>query len=99
MSTSVPVRNVFACLDPFSGGGHKWSVKVDVRDLVGHLDTCLRRRSATLAVRVGLAIKRLLMVAVLPLDFHGRLWVVRTTLIPDALRCRRGVLRRNAHFE
>ena len=55
-----------------------WSVKIDVRDLGGHLDTTLRGWSATLATRFVLAITRLLMVAVPPLDFHWKLRVVRT---------------------
>ena len=62
----------------------KWCVKLDVRDLRGHLDTTLRGWSATLAAGVGLESTRLLMVAVLPLDFHGRLRAVRTMFIPGA---------------
>ena len=58
---------------------------LDVRDLGGHLDTTLRGWSAALAVGVGLVITRLLMVAVLPRDFDGRLRVVRTMFIPGAL--------------
>ena len=36
--------------------GDQWSVKLDVRDLVGHLDATFRCWSATLAVRVRLVI-------------------------------------------
>ena len=48
MSTSRTVRN------DMRGGivtdeGDKWSVKLDVRDLGGHLDTTFRGWSATLA--------------------------------------------------
>ena len=39
--------------------GDKWSVKFDVRDLGGHLDTTFRRWSATLAAGVRLVIARL----------------------------------------
>ena len=39
--------------------GDKWSVKFDVRDLGGHLDTTFRGWSATLAARVRLVISRL----------------------------------------
>ena len=39
--------------------GDKWSVKFDVRDLGGHLDTTFRGWSATLAARVRLVIARL----------------------------------------
>ena len=67
-------------------GGDKWSVKLDVRDLVGELDTTFRGWSAAVAARVRLAISRLLLVAVHPLDFHDSLRVVRTVFIPRALR-------------
>ena len=39
--------------------GDKWSVKFDVRDLGGHLDTTFRGWSSTLAARVRLVISRL----------------------------------------
>ena len=55
-----------------SDGGDKWSVKFDVRGLGGHLDTTFRRWSSTLAARVRQVISRLVMIFVLPLDFHGR---------------------------
>ena len=42
-----------------SPDGDKWSVKFDVRDLGGHLDTTFRGWSATLAARVRLVISRL----------------------------------------
>ena len=63
-----------------------WSVKLDVRDLVGHLDTTFRGWSATLAAIVRLVISRLVVVAVLRLEFHGRLRVVRTVFISGALQ-------------
>ena len=50
--------------------GDKWTVKVDVRDR--HLDTTFRGWSATLAARVRLVIARVVLIFVLPLDFHGR---------------------------
>ena len=49
--------------------GEKWSVKFEVRDLGGHLDTTFRGWSATLAARVRLVISRLVLIFVLPLDF------------------------------
>ena len=49
----------------------KWSVMLDV---------------ATLAARIRLVVSRLLLVAVLPLDFHGGLRVVRSMFVPGALR-------------
>ena len=66
-------------------GGDKWSVKFDVWDLGGHLDTTFRGWSATLAARVRLVISRLVFFCVLPLDFHGRVRVVRSMYLPAAL--------------
>ena len=66
--------------------GDKWSVKLDVRDLGGHLETTFWGWSATLAARVRLVIARLVVVFVLPLDFYERLRVIRSMLIPGALR-------------
>ena len=65
--------------------GDKWSVKFDVRDLRGHLDTTFRGWSSTLAARVRLVISRLALVFVLPLDFHGRVRVIRSMYLPAAL--------------
>ena len=42
-----------------SDEGHKWTVKLDVRDLGGYLDTTLRRWVSTLSLRVRLVISRL----------------------------------------
>ena len=58
---------------------------MDVRDLGGHLDTTFHGLSSTLASRVRLVISRLVLVFALPLDFHGRLWVLRSMFIPGAL--------------
>ena len=58
---------------------------MDVRDLGGHLDTTVHGWSSTLASRVCLVIARLVLIFALPLDFHGRLWVVRSMFIPGAL--------------
>ena len=71
LSTSREVRKdmkdwVLSC------EGDQWSVKFDVRDLGGHLDTIFRGWSSTLAARVRLVISRLVLVFVLPLDVHGR---------------------------
>ena len=51
----------------------------------GHLDTTFHGWSSTLASRVRLVISRLVLVFALPLDFHGRLWVLRSMFIPGAL--------------
>ena len=84
LSTSREVRKdmknwVLSC------EGDQWSVKFDVRDLGGHLDTTFRGWSSTLAARVRLVISRLVLVFVLPLDFHGRVRVVRSMYLPAAL--------------
>ena len=60
-------------------------VKFDVRDLGGHLDTTFRGWSSTLAARVRLVISRLVLIFALPLDFHGRVRIVRSMFIPAAL--------------
>ena len=65
--------------------GNLWSVRFDVRDLGGHLDTTFRGWSATLAARVRLVISRLVLIFALPLDFHGRVRVVRSMYLPAAL--------------
>ena len=75
LSTSREVRKdmkgwVLSC------EGDQWSVKSDVWDLGGHLDTTFRGWSSTLAARVRLVISRLVLIFVLPLDFHGRVRVV-----------------------
>ena len=63
-----------------------WSVKLDVRDLGGHLDTTFRGWSSTLAKRVRLVIARLVLIFVLSLNFHRRLRVTGTMFTPGALR-------------
>ena len=42
--------------------GDRWTVKLDVRDLGGHLDTTFRGWSSTLATRVRVVIARLAVV-------------------------------------
>ena len=65
--------------------GDKWSVKFDVQDLGGHLDTTFRGWSSTLVARVRLVYSRLVLIFALPLDFHGRVRVVRSMYVPAAL--------------
>ena len=65
--------------------GDRWSVKFDVRDLGSHLDTTFRGWSSTLAAGVRLVISRLVLIFALPLDFHGRVRVVRSMYLPAAL--------------
>ena len=84
MSTSRVVRSDMRGW-VVSDEGHQWSVKLDVRDLGCHLDTTFHGWSSTLASRVRLVISRLVLVSALPLDFHGRLRVLRSMFIPGAL--------------
>ena len=84
MSTSRVVRGSMRGW-VVSDEGHQWSVKLDVRDLGGHLDTTFHGWSSTLASRVRLVVSRLVLVSALPLDFHGRLRVLRSMFIPGAL--------------
>ena len=51
-----------------------------------HLDSTFRGWSATLASRVRLVVARLVLVFALPLDFYGRLRVIRSMFIPGASR-------------
>ena len=84
LSTSREVR--YSMKDwVLSCEGDQWSVKFDVRDLGGHLDTTFRGWSSTLAARVRLVLARLVLIFALPLDFHGRVRVVRSMYLPAAL--------------
>ena len=49
------------------------------------MDTTFRGWSSTLAARVRLVLSRLVLIFALPLDFHGRVRVVRSMYIPAAL--------------
>ena len=84
LSTSRVVRKEMKSW-VLSQEGDQWSVKFDVRDLGGHLDTTFRGWSSTLAGRVRLVIARLVLIFALPLDFHGRIGIVRSMFIPAAL--------------
>ena len=52
--------------------GDRWTVKLDVRDLGGHLDTTFRGWSATLASRVKLVTSRLVFSLFFRWIFMGR---------------------------
>ena len=83
-----------------SDEGHKWIVRLDVRDLGGHLDTILRGWSSTLSIRVRLAISRLDLIFALLLDFYRRVRVVRAMFLPCALRgVEASYLSRGSFFE
>ena len=49
------------------------------------MDTTFRGWSATLAAGVRLVLARLVLIFVLPLDFHGRVRVVRSMYLPAVL--------------
>ena len=68
-----------------SDTGDKWSVRLDIRDLGGHLDSTLSARAATLGSRVSAAVPLVHFVAVFPLDFCGRLRILRSMHLPAAL--------------
>ena len=68
-----------------SGGWEQVTVRLDVRDLGGHLDSTLRARATTLGYRISAAVPRVDSVAVLPLDYCGRLCILRTMHLPAAL--------------
>ena len=67
LNTSKKVRNGMKCW-AVSDIGDKLSVRLDVRDLGGHLDSTLRARATTLGYRISAAVHRIHSVAVLPLD-------------------------------
>ena len=66
LSTSEAVRKSMKSWD-VSGDGRSWSVELDVRDLVGHLDFTRRTGADTLSRRVVAA------VGALPLRFQSKL--------------------------
>ena len=89
LSTSVVVRGLMRDWI-LSESGDKWSVKLDTRDLGGHLDTTFRRRNTTLAGRVLGLLAAVLVVMALPLDFAGRLRILRTKFLPGTLHAIEG---------
>ena len=72
MSTSRAVRSAMRGW-VVSDEGHRWSVKMDVRDLGGHLDTASHGSSSALASRVRLVIARLILEAP-GSPFHVHSW-------------------------
>ena len=68
-----------------SDAGDKWSVRLDIRDLGGHLDSTFRARAVTLGFRMTAAVRCVRAVAILPLDFVGKLRILRTMHLPGAL--------------
>ena len=63
----------------------RWTVKLDVRDLGGHLDTTYRAWGCTLAARVLAVLRVVWLVSALPLGYRGKLHTLRTMYFPAAL--------------
>ena len=84
MSTSAAVRRDMKAW-VISGEGEHWSVKLDVRDLGGHLDTTYRAWGRTLVARVLAVLRVVWLVSALPLDYRGKLRILSTMYIPAAL--------------
>ena len=62
-----------------------WTVKLDVRDLGGHLDTTYRAWGRTLVARVLAVLRVLWLVSALPLNYRSKLRILRAMYIPAAL--------------
>ena len=84
LSTSAAVRRDMKAW-VISGKGERWSVQMDIRDLGGHLDSTYRAWGRTLAARVLAVLRVVWVVSALPLDYRGKLRILRTMYIPAAL--------------
>ena len=84
LSTSKAVRRAMKLWD-ISGEGGFWKVRLDVRDLGGHLDFTYRARAGTLSRRVGGATVGVAAVGALPLGFRVKLGLVRGKYLPAGL--------------
>ena len=62
-----------------------WAVKLDVRDLSGHLDVTLRAVAGTLSSRVRIATTQVPAVGALSLVFQRMLGMVRSKYLPGGL--------------
>ena len=80
MSTSAAVRREMKTWN-ISGEGERWSVKLDIRDLGGHLDSTYRAWGRTLASRVLAVLGAVWLVSALPLDYRGKLRILRAKYI------------------
>ena len=63
-----------------------WAVKLDVRDLGGHLDVTLRAVAGTLNTRVKIATTQVPAVGALHLGFQRMLGLVRSKYLPGGLQ-------------
>ena len=62
-----------------------WAVKLNVRDLGGHLDVTLRAVAGTLSNRIRIATTQVLAVGALHLGFQRMLGMVRSKYLPGGL--------------
>ena len=60
-------------------------MKLDVRDLGGHLNVTYKSWCGTLSARVKAVLSVILLVSALPLDYDGKLRILRANFIPAAL--------------
>ena len=68
-----------------SAQGERWTVKLDVRDLGGHLDTTFWAWGCTFGSRVLAVLWVVWLVSALPLGCQGKLRILRTMYVPAAL--------------
>ena len=68
-----------------SDPGDRCSAKLDIRDLGGHLDVTRRARAATLCSWRSSMLPRVLALPALPLDFCGKLHLLKTMHVLAAL--------------
>ena len=68
--------------------GCSWAVKLDVRDLGGHLDVTLRAVAGTLTNRLKIATTQVPAVGALPLGFQRMLGMVRSKYLEDCMAVR-----------
>ena len=84
MSTSAAVRRDMKDWWVFAQD-ERWTVKLDVRDLGGHLDTTNTAWGCTLAARVLAVLRVVWLVSALLLGYRGKLRILRTMYVPAAL--------------
>ena len=84
LSPSARTRTRMKTWD-ISGAGDCWTVRLDVRDLGGHLDSTYRGRAGTLADRIPPVRASCKAAGSLPLGFRGTLGLLRSKCIPAAL--------------
>ena len=84
MSTSAVVRPELKGWVISDQGDH-WTVKLDVLDLGGHLDTTCRAWGRTLVAGVLAVLRVVWLVSALPLDYRSKLRTLRSMYIPAAL--------------